>query len=139
MARTLRATPGPLGEKGNMEYTQVFDGDSGICTLSVTGDFVRPEDALEVERLTANLHDELGCRRFLIDMTKARIFSSTMSTFTASNPPEELRVILRKVRVAALYTGLSEDHRFLETVAVNRGLTLRVFDERDEAIRWLTR
>lgn len=121
-----------------MKYVQEFDTDSGICTLRVSGDFVRPADAFEIERITANLHGELGCFRFLVDMTNAHIVSGTMDTFASSNPPRELTAILRKVRVAALYVELTEDHRFLENVAVNRGLMLHVFDGRDEAIRWLT-
>ena len=120
-----------------MEYTQSFDSDSGICTLTVSGEFVRPADAFEIERITAKLHNELECRKFVVDMTDAKIVSETMDTFYASNPPDELRATLRKVKVAALYTELSDDHRFLETVAVNRGLRLNVFDVRENAIKWL--
>ena len=120
-----------------MECTSELDEESGICTLSVRGDFVRPKDAFEIERITADLYVERRCRLFLVDMTDARIVARTMDTFDSSNPPAELRVALRKVRVASLYPELTEDHRFLEDVAVNRGFQLRVFDNRNKAVNWL--
>ena len=120
-----------------MEHTYESDGDIEICTVRVTGTFTRPQDAVEIEGVVCNLHHELRCSRFLIDMTEAHIVSTLMNTFKAGNPPDEMRNTLKALRVAALYSELSEDHRFLENVAVNQGFTMYVFDERDKAVEWL--
>ena len=37
-----------------------------------------------------------------------------------------------------LYADHLADHKFLEDVAVNRGYLLRVFDQMDKALEWLT-
>jgi len=121
-----------------MEHNFEFDNDADICTVYITGTFTRPGDAVEIEHVVINLHNVLGCGRFLIDMTNAHIVSTTIDTFEAGNPPAEISKILRALRVAVLYSELTEDHRFLETVAVNRGFTLYVFDENDKAVKWLT-
>ena len=41
-------------------------------------------------------------------------------------------------RIALLYADHLADHKFLEDVAVNRGYLLRVFDQMDKALEWLT-
>ena len=120
-----------------MEHNFEFDKDAGICTVCVTGTFTRPRDAVEIEHVVINLHNELGCSRFLVDMTNAHIVSTTFDTFKAGNPPAEISNTLRGFRVAVLYSELTEDDRFLETVAVNRGFTMYVFDENDKAVKWL--
>jgi len=61
-----------------------------------------------------------------MDMTEAHIVSTLMNTFEAGNPPDEMSNTLRALGVAALYSELSEDHRFLENVAVNQGFTMYV-------------
>jgi hypothetical protein len=120
-----------------MKYTHRFNGDIDIWTVRITGTFTRPSDAIEIENVVYNLYKELDCNRFLVDMTEAHIVSNTIDTFTAGNPSEDIANTLRTLRVAVLYSELSEDERFLENVVVNRGYMLHVFDKSDEAIEWL--
>ena len=120
-----------------MKYTHEFNGDIEVCTVRVSGIFTRPGDAIEIEKAVYSLYKELAYSRFLVDMTNARIVSSTIDTFVAGNPPGEIASTLRTLRVAVLYSKLSADEQFLENVSVNRGFMLHVFDESDEAIEWL--
>ena len=120
-----------------MEKKVDFDGTSGICVITVTGTHKRSEDSYELLRIAGAAAKEHGCSRFLFDMREANIIASTMSTFDTARDPEK-HGFSRLFRIAAVYPDISDDHRFLELVAVNRGAAaFRVFKDIDEAREWL--
>lgn len=121
-----------------MEYTTEFDKKKGICTIHVTGRHKRPEDSRILQKLQRDITEQQGYQRFLVDMTKAEIITSTMGTFdtaTVSGDPERKQT---RQKIALLYTDHRSDHRFLENVSVNRGYQLRIFYQMDMALEWLT-
>jgi len=121
-----------------MEYTTEFDERKGICTIRVSGPHKRPEDSQFLQRLQREIAEQQGYQRFLVDMTNAEIIADTMGTFitgTVSVDPHRKQI---RHKIALLYAGLDRDHRFLETVAVNRGYRLRIFTQIDMALEWLT-
>jgi hypothetical protein len=120
-----------------MEYTSEFDSGSGICTVCVTGEFRRPEHSDELKRFAVDFFTEHGCRLFLIDMTQTEVIGGTMPTFDAANPQGELAQSLRKIRTAFVRRELTEEDRFYENVAVNRGFQLHACTTTDEAVKWL--
>jgi len=60
-----------------------------------------------------------------------------MDIFATGTAPDD-ECFERDFKIALVYSGDMEDHKFMETVVVNRGYNLSVFPEIDEAILWLT-
>lgn len=121
-----------------MEYTYKLDGINEICRVYVIGTMHRPEDSLKMKRLAIKLNADHGYFKFLFDLTKAEIVSSTMSIIESGTPSKELSDLLRPFKVAVLYRDITADALFFETVAVNRGYFVYAFDENKKAIEWLS-
>ena len=121
-----------------MKYSSEIDKTNEICTVHVTGKFTRPHDGDELKRFAVDTFTNHGCRRFLIDLTDAQVRGGTMPTFDAGNPKGEIVNSLRRLKAAFVRHELTEEDRFLETVAVNRGFSVRAFDTCEKAVDWLT-
>lgn len=121
-----------------MQYTTRYDEESGICTVTVAGRHKRPDDSVELQRFARKFGDEHGCDRFLIDMTRAEIIGSTMDAYRTGTVPEDTEYKQLTQKIALVYAGDLSDHKFLETVLVNRGYLVRVFDDFTIATEWLT-
>lgn len=120
-----------------MKYTSKFDKKKNICIIHVTGEYHRYKESEELKRFTINFSSEHGCSRFLINMTQAKIIESTFQTFKAAQPQKDIFYKLLKLKTAFLYNTITTEETFLENVAVNRGLQVKVFDVFDKAIEWL--
>lgn len=120
-----------------MEYRYDFDQSSGICTVFVSGKHKRPDDSVILQQFAREFGNEHGCSRFLIDMTNAEIIGDFMDTFKTGTVPNDPDYEQIKQKVALLYTRITEDSKFLEDVAVNRGYHIKVFDQLEKAISWL--
>lgn len=121
-----------------MRYSSEIDTTNGICRVHVTGKFVRPDDSDELKRFAVDTFTNHGCCFFLIDLTEAHVVGGTMPTFAAAKPEGEIANSLRRIKTAFVRRELSDDDRFYETVAVNRGFSLRAFDTCEKAVEWLT-
>lgn len=121
-----------------IEYKYELDNNSGICLVFVTGTFKRPENTREMQVLMSDLHDKYGYHRFFFDLTRASVESETLSTFEAgSKSPSGMDELIRRFSIAIVYAELTDDEKFFEDVASNRGYRLRVFEEIDDAKQWL--
>ena len=120
-----------------MEFTTEFDEAKGICVVRATGRHKRPDDSLVLQKLARDIGDERGCQRFLFDMTQAQIIAETVDTFHTGTVPVDVDRKQARQRIALVYAGNLSDHKFVETVALNRGYQLRVFDKMEEALEWL--
>ena len=120
-----------------MEYTIEFDEAKEICTIHVAGRHKRPEDSLMLQKLARDIGDERGYQRFLFDMTQAEIIARTMETYATGTVPADTDRKQVRQRIALVYVGDLSDQKFMETVAVNRGYQIRVFDKMDDALEWL--
>jgi hypothetical protein len=58
-----------------------------------------------------------------------------LAELLASLPPG---IIEREAILLSAHAAAAEEMEFFETVCRNRGLDVRVFRERDEALAWLT-
>ena len=56
---------------------------------------------------------------------------------TFSKVLTEFGLELRKIKRALVVAQIDDDYRFVETVAVNRGYWVKLFDKIDEAAEWL--
>ena len=120
-----------------MEYTSEFDNTNNICTVRVTGKYYRERESEKLKRFAVDFHAENGCCLFIFDMTQAEIVATTMETFEAAAPRPDIFRDLIKIKTAFLYRVITDEERFMEDVAVNRGLQAKLFDVYDKAVEWL--
>jgi hypothetical protein len=121
-----------------MAYTVEFNESTPMCKVSVTGKMVSPQDPRSLRQAAINLNKQYDCDRFLFDMTQVEIVSSTLDAYTMATPQGEEAERLRKLKAAILYRRITQHEHFFETVAINRGFRIKVFDKRAEALVWLS-
>ena len=121
-----------------MQYTIENDETLGICIVRVSGENRRPDDSKVLQKVANDIRSKSGCTRFLYDMQQANIIGSTMDTFFTGIEPFK-KQFERDFRIALVYSGSMDDHKFMEDVVVNRGYTLRVFSDIEEATSWIVK
>jgi hypothetical protein len=109
----------------------------------VTGDFSRAE-ALETIDPTLEVLIQHSLRKVLVDIRQVKGNPSTMDRYAFSVAlAEKFNKACRAgadPRTRFGFVGnepMVEKDRFGETVAVNRGLNLKVMEDMDEALQWL--
>lgn len=108
------------------------DRDHGIVDIRSYGSVSEGDLAASIAKVKEIAADE-GINRVLVDTKDQESLPSTGAIFDLiSRFPREVAVAL----VSADQPTAEEIH-FIETVAVNRGISIRVFRERDEAEEWL--
>lgn len=122
-----------------MPWELSWNEDSAVIETVYT-DPLFPEDLREVIRANFELAKEKSSARFLGDCTRLARESSAASIYalgefiaTLEVPPGVKEAILLPLALPA-----ERDLRFYETVALNRGFEVRVFDDRAAALLWLT-
>lgn len=121
-----------------MDYTVAYDRGHGICTVRVTGRVQRPRDSMKLQQLARDISESEGHLRFLFDMRQAQVIGGTVEAYQTGTVPVDVDRRQAHHQVALVYSGDLADHKFMETVAVNRGYSLRVFDDYDQAVAWLS-
>ena len=114
-----------------------LDGTGIYGEIQVTGELHSPRDAVELQHAAVALYARHGCRLVLIDVTQAQVVSGTLPALEAANQKGAFGRQLHLLRVALLYPQITEHERFFETISINRGLTIKIFDTRDAARAWL--
>lgn len=76
------------------------------------------------------------CFRHLVDH-RDTTFLFSMSDFYERPSINEKLGVTRKFRTAMVFIELTKDTKFMETVFINRGYTLRHFTDIDKAKNWL--
>lgn len=119
-----------------------YDGEAGLIEAAIRGNI----DLSTVETLRARvleLVSQHNCFRILVDIRN--VASSSISTVDIFHQPQqtgealrEMEISLPEMRRAIVVSDRSDDARFFETVAVNRGHRVRLFRDIGEAIDWLT-
>lgn len=120
-----------------MDYTIGPSSDRTYILLTVRGDITRAK-AMAQNREAHALGRELGIRCFLVDVTRARNIDSVVDQYDfAYTDMQRTPEIDRGARVATLVAPGDDSHDFVETVAKNSGLNMKLFTDRDEALAWL--
>ena len=118
-----------------MQSNVVYVDDAGYVSGALTGDVIEAELGVIREEMNSKLleHD---CRRLLVDATG---ISRLQSVFEDYEFTKQHRTELPQgTRHAVLIRPEHQEHmRFVEDVAQNRSINLRVFTDRDQAIDWL--
>ena len=116
-----------------MKYNVKYNKETGICFVQVTGIVRRPEDSIKLQKVALKYTNKSGYSRFLFDMRRAKIISDTMKTFKTGIAPQIHGLRLHGNKAVLVYSGDIIEHKFMETVLVNRGYDIRVTDNIEEA------
>jgi len=118
-----------------MSHRLSYDPDIDCILLTFDGVF-NIDRLVEVAPEVARLCKEQNCRRVLNDMSAASFELSLVDMFDSPRLLDESGVSRATKRALVLPESFTEAE-FLQTVTLNRGHTLKVFRDREEAKRWL--
>lgn len=122
-----------------MEYSIQVSDDGHYIVLKVLGAINR-QSAMQQNVEAHALGKQLGINRFLVDVTESRNTDSIGDSYEfAYTDMKETEGIDIFARVATLVSPEDHSHDFIETVAQNSGLNVRIFRDRKEALEFLLR
>jgi hypothetical protein len=111
--------------------------DRAYILLKVVGDF-KGRDMLAYIVESHALGREEGVNRYLVDVTEARNVDSVTSNYEfAYSDMKKTEGIDPHARVAALVSPGDDSHDFVETVAHNANVPLKLFSDRGKALEYL--
>jgi len=118
-----------------MPYSVDYDKETDCIYVSVEGELnLSLFDSMAED--VARCLSECGCRRVLNDLRGARLMGSVVDIYFM--PEHAMKVgITRAVKRALVISGTFSRFHFLETVFINQGNIVQLFDSIDEAKRWL--
>jgi hypothetical protein len=110
--------------------------DLGVLQVKYSPDPVTGEDLAGQRRLVAEAISGSNIYKILIDASGLERFPSPF-TVLEHNKDVVSDEVLRKAKFAVVCATLGENERCLEHTGVNRGVKLRCFVSREEALSWL--
>ncbi len=110
--------------------------DRDILLLRTLGTYELGAEVKTLEIMATELRKH-SCNRCIIDHRNTNVIAKTMESYERSAVYEDLWDD-RTIRTAIVFRELNEDYRFLETVCRNRGWDIRIFDDYDTGIDWLS-
>ena len=120
-----------------MDYTITHSIDGMFIMLKVKGNITR-RTAMQLNLEAHALGKQLQVRRYLVDVTEAKNTGTTSENYGfAYSDMQKLEGIDKGARVATLVDPNDHSHDFMETVARNAGLNVRIFKDLDQAKRFL--
>lgn len=121
-----------------MKWEFCYHEDQNYLEVIISGPLSsRGLNQMAVERW--NKLRELNCRKVLFDFTR---ITSMLATVAIYHRPEETEKIgiLRGNRIAAVVPDIYwKDFKFMETVYQNEGFDLNVFNNKEDALNYLTK
>lgn len=117
-----------------MPYKIRYDEELGYITVTVDGQL----DSSILETISseiAKVVEKYSCRRIFNDLRHARL-KSVVDTYYMPNAMERSGIALSCKR-AFVVREFTSDFIFLETVFVNQGHQVKMFDHIDKAQQWL--
>ena len=121
-----------------MAFTVRFLKDFGVVETVWSGNVTAADVDVGVTE-TGILAAEKLCNRFLVDVREQAPGGSALDIFSlaeflCSLPPGTIE---REAVLTPRTPKAAEEIKFFETACRNRGLDVRMLDDRDEALRWL--
>ena len=120
-----------------MAYRVEVDAAGELIRATLEGILTIPE-AIAFSKAVTRLAGKHGYRRYLYDVRRVDPRELRTHDLYALGASSEERGFTRRDRRAAVFSEISEDARFFENVAMNRGYGVRCFTDIDAAIDWLT-
>jgi hypothetical protein len=110
--------------------------DEGLLEIIYTGG-VTPEDLAEDRNLGKRVFGEGNVRKVLVDCSEVHLPPSTIPLLEHATGLARSRILARVKHAVVVPEAIVRDARFLETVSRNRGVNMRYFVTRAEALDWL--
>ena len=105
----------------------------GIIEIESFGKVSKEDIAGSIARVR-EVFEEQGINRVLVDTTGQESMPGTLSIYDLfSTFPQEVRVAL----LVGSSQATGQDLSFVETVSRNRRIEVKIFEDRDEALRWV--
>ncbi len=140
MHRDIKIHQGnPKQEKGRgiMNWEFHYRQAPNYLEITISGPLSHDElNAMAMERWA--LLRRLNCRKLLLDFTQV---TSVLNTADIDSRPEQLEhvgVLKTNHSVMIAPKVYFKEFKFLETVCTNRGFDLNVFDNKEDAVNFLT-
>jgi hypothetical protein len=122
-----------------MAWTADHDAPSGIITVTYRGTTIG--DDLRAASSTAIALGKIhGCWRFLIDVSETSVSVSSLELFNLPARQYLAEQADRGSRMAVLMGTTAKERdlaAFYQTVCLNRDWLVELFEDRDDARRWL--
>ena len=118
----------------SIQYTMRVDGETLFVTASGFDESLDEVQRYGMSVLSAS--QQHGVNRVLCDETDLEYRLGTFDTYQAGEFLSQHVPAVAKVAIVCNPRHLS-DAQFFEDVVVNRGLTFRLFIDRETAMRWL--
>ena len=120
-----------------MKYTIKPSKDGKYIILKIVGE-INSQSAMKQNLEAHALGRELGIARYLVDVTEARNTDSVVENYDFANTDMwETEGIDIYAKVATLVSPEDHSHDFIETVARNAGLNVRLFNDINQAKKFL--
>jgi hypothetical protein len=120
-----------------MKYKIYVSDDENYIILKVVGEINR-QIAMKINLEAHSMGRELGINKYLVDVTKAKNTDSTMDSYDFVNKDMSTSEgIDFSARVATLVSPGDSSHDFIETVAINSGLNVRIFTDLNQALSYM--
>ncbi len=124
------------GSAGSLRWTMDFEPEANIVVVRTEG----PIDKSSMPKMlqaTIEFTRRHRCRRILADHRASELKMDVFETF---NSPRELFLDSAdwKNRAALVYSVITEEHKFMETVFLNNHRTVALFTDINLARQWLT-
>jgi hypothetical protein len=124
-----------------MPYSITYDPDAGYCTIVVSGIYDAAL-AKQIRDAALEMIVKHGCYHFLVDCRASTLSASKLTLFSFAEDilkrSSTEGIAAFKIKRAFVIQGDEKDYAFYETVSVNRGLNVQIFQNVDAATRWLT-
>jgi hypothetical protein len=107
--------------------------DLDIIEVESFGEVTADEIARSIAKVR-EIYSEKGVSKILVDTCKQESLPTTIDIFDLfSTFPREfkLAILVKQSQIT------EEDLDFIETIAVNRAIRMKIFSERDVALEWL--
>lgn len=116
-----------------MEFKYLEQEDIVMCQVSGKYEFTQKSDLIEQLNTSMKEHN---CKKCIIDYRHSDVI---LNTFVAYNRPETFQEIGfdNKAAGAIVFKNLTKECFFYEDVCQNRGWNMKVFDDYDQALKWL--
>ena len=116
----------------DIEYLENKD----IVRLRTSGTYELEAEVGTLVKMASTLK-ECSCNRCLFDHRETDVIARTISSYERSALYDKIWGD-RSTRAAIVFKELNASFRFLETTVRNRGWNLRIFDDYDAAVNWLS-
>ncbi len=118
-----------------MSINLQFNEEAGYIKISVTGDF-SPQTLKSIAVEVATYVKKYNCNYILKDLRNATLVDSAVSVYSMPNITINAGVE-RRIKRAIVVNELTPDYHFLETVFVNQGNIIKLFEDIEKAKTWL--